>query len=169
VPILVLALLLGGCGGEADELDVVEGEAAKLGELEYSVEVTRFLNPADTTDAEYLEGQPPLEPDEAYLGAFLTVHSDDDERDLRSASDYILVDIRDNRYEPVDLASPLALDIGGIVRAGSQLPPPDSMAAQAPARGGALVFLVEPAINQRLPLSLKIAGEEETATIQLDI
>ena len=42
--------------------DVVEGEPLELGDLQYNVQLTRFLNPDDTEDAEYLVGQPPPTP-----------------------------------------------------------------------------------------------------------
>lgn len=173
IPALLLAigvaLVVGACGGEADEHDVVEGEAAKLGELEYHVELTRFLNPADTEDAEYVRGRAGLDPGESYFGVFVRIENSDDERDLRSASDYTLVDVRGNRYQPIESEGPYALDVGGVVPAGGQLPLADSMAAMGPAKGGALIFRVDAGINQRLPLSLEIAAEGETATVQLDI
>ena len=42
--------------------EVVEGEPLELGELDYNVQITRFLNPDDAEDAEYLVGQPPRRP-----------------------------------------------------------------------------------------------------------
>ncbi len=49
---------LSACG-EEEESEVVEGEPIEVAGLEYNVQITRFLNPDDTEDAEYLVGQPP--------------------------------------------------------------------------------------------------------------
>ena len=63
-----LAALAGGlaaCGDDVRRVasasdvteEAVEGEPLELGELSYNVQITRFLNPDDTEDAEYLRGR----------------------------------------------------------------------------------------------------------------
>jgi hypothetical protein len=70
VPLAAAALTLGvaACGAEEEtetledgtEVSfVVEGEPIELGDLRVNVQLTRFLNPNDIEDAQYLEGLPP--------------------------------------------------------------------------------------------------------------
>ena len=62
IPSIALSLLaailvagaLGACGSEEEETQVAEGEPLELGGLSYNVQLTRFLNPDDAEDAEYL-------------------------------------------------------------------------------------------------------------------
>ena len=52
---------LSACGYSSDSKEVVEGEPVKLGELQYNVIFSRFLNPNDTEDAAYLDELAALE------------------------------------------------------------------------------------------------------------
>jgi hypothetical protein len=45
--------VLAACG-EEEETEVIEGEPVELGDVSYNVVTTRFLNPDDSQDAEYL-------------------------------------------------------------------------------------------------------------------
>jgi len=59
---LALASLAAGvsaCGYSSDSKSVVEGQTVSLGDLQYTVIFSRFLNPNDNEDAAYLVGQPP--------------------------------------------------------------------------------------------------------------
>jgi len=159
---------LGACGS-SDEHEVVEGEPAELGELTYNIQLTRFLNPDDIEDAEYLQGQPAAPPGESYFGVFVRIDNESDDEDLRSTSEYSIVDIRGSRYEPVASESPFALEVGGIVPAADQLPVSDSPAAAGAAAGGVLIFLVEDSVVNARPLQLEIEGEDESASVQLDM
>ena len=62
-----------GCG-EEHGTEAVEGQPLHLGELIYNVQITRFLNPDNVEDENYLEGQPEAPAGEEYLGA--VSHSD---------------------------------------------------------------------------------------------
>ena len=44
-----------------------------------TVQITRFLNPDDAEDAEYLVGQPPPPPGKVYLGVFMVVTNETDD------------------------------------------------------------------------------------------
>ena len=74
--VLALSLALAACG-EEETHEVFEGEPLELGELGYNVQLTRFLNPDDVEDAEYLVGQPPPETGKDYLGVFMVVENHD--------------------------------------------------------------------------------------------
>jgi hypothetical protein len=165
--ILILAGGLAACGAE-EGLEVVEGVPVELEELSYNVELARFLNPNDIEDAEYLVGQPPTERGESFFGVFLRI-ANETEHELPSADRYVITDIRDGRYEPIETESPFALDIGATVPPESQLPPPGSSAAAGPAAGALLLFRVDDTMIDRRPVKLEIPTEEGTAEVELDI
>lgn len=166
----VLALTggLAACGGTEEGLEVHEGEPVEIGELGYNVQLTRFLNPNDVEDAEYLAGQPPARPGTNYLGVFLRITNETD-RELRSAPGYAITDIRGERYEPVDSESAFALNTGAPVQAAGQLPPSGSPAASGPAAGALLIFLVDDTVIDRRPVKLEILAAEDTGEVELDI
>lgn len=165
----VLALTggLAACGTE-EGLEVHEGEPVEIGELAYNVQLTRFLNPNDVEDADYLAGQPPARPGTNYLGVFLRI-TNEAGHELRSAPGYAITDIRGERYEPLGSESAFALSIGAPVRAEGQLPPPGSPAASGPAAGALLIFLVDDTVIDRRPVKLEILAAEDTAEVELDI
>ena len=109
-PCCCSAIAVSGCGEEPTS-EVAEGEPIELAGLKYNIQITRFLNPDDAEDKEYLVGQPPLKPGNAYLGVFMVIKNPSDE-ERPSATDFTVVDTLHNEYEPVESESPYALDIG---------------------------------------------------------
>lgn len=167
--LLVLALTgaLAGCGSE-EETEVVEGEPLELGDLSYNVGLTRFLNPDDNEDAEYLVGLPPAESGTYYLGVFMTIANETDQA-LSSAEGYVVRDTLENEYLPVESESPYALEIGAEVPAEDVLPLPDTTAATGPNHGALLIFLVEDAVSENRALLLEIVSAEGSGDVILDI
>ena len=55
--LLALTAGVSACGYTSDSKHTNEGEPLELGELEYNVTFSRYLNPNDTEDAAYREGQ----------------------------------------------------------------------------------------------------------------
>jgi hypothetical protein len=175
--VLVLALALAlaligvaGCGSdEGKEAD--EGVPIKLGDLKINVQETRFLNPAQPDDSEYLKGQElPVPASQAYLGVFLTIHNDaDDTVKLPTYAEVSIVDTTGAAYQAVpsstDFAAPLGTDLAG----GEDIPAPDTAAANGPTQGALVLFLVGQAVNENRPLKLEIEYEGETGDITLDI
>ncbi len=164
---LALAGVAAGCG-EEEETEVAEGEPIELAGLSYNVGLTRFLNPDDNEDAEYLVGQPPAGPRFYYLGVFLTIDNETEE-DLASAEEYVVRDTLGNEYEPVESESPFALEIGAVVPAEGALPLPDTTAQTGPNQGSLLIFLVEDAVSDNRPLKLEILALEGSGEVILDI
>ena len=158
---------MSACGEEESE-HVIEGEPLELGELSYNVQLTRFLNPEDTEDAEYLVGQPPEQPGQSYLGVFLVIQNESED-ELPSAANYEVVDTQDQTFDPIESKSPYALEIGATVPAEDQLPVPDSTAQTGPIQGAMLIFLVDDSVTENRPLELEIAGEDAAGTVELDI
>jgi hypothetical protein len=164
---LSLSLVLAACG-EEEATEVVEGEPLELGELSYNVQITRFLNPDDTEDAEYLVGQPPPEPGTDYLGVFMVVDNEGDEA-YPSADQYVVHDTQDNRYEPLDSDSPYALDIGATVPEEGQLPLLDTTAQSGPNQGSLVIFQIDESASENRPLKLLISGEDSSGEVILDL
>jgi hypothetical protein len=159
--------LLAGCG-EEEELEVIEGEPVEVNGLAYNVFITRFLNPDDNQDAEYLVGQPPPEAGENYLGVFLTVENEGDER-LFSSSRYAVVDSQGSHFEPLESESPYALQLGAPVPAGDELPLDDTTAQAGPSQGALLLFKVPDTVTENRPLELEIETVSATGTVDLDV
>jgi hypothetical protein len=165
---LVLAGALSACGEDEQTTEVAEGEPIEIAGLEYNVQITRFLNPDDTEDAEYLVGQPPAEPGAAYLGVFMVITNPTD--DARpSATNYVVTDTLDTEYDFLDSESPYALDVGAEVQGNNQLPLVDTTAGTGPNQGSLLIFKVLDSVSDNRPLMLEIQTFGGTGEVTLDI
>ena len=169
----VLAFVLvgvAGCGNDAGK-EADEGVPIKLGDLEINVQETRFLNPAEPDDNEYLEGQPAADAGRQVLPRHLP-HDEEPSRQrgaaCRPRSDE--PHRYDGRRYRVD-SQPHALrgtawhELAG----GADIPVPDTAAAGGPTQGALVLFLVDQAMNENRPLKLEIEHEGETGEITLDI
>jgi hypothetical protein len=168
--LLVAALLVAGCG-EEEELDVVEGEPVELGELGYTVQLTRFLNPDDPEDEAYLRGQPAASADEEYLAVFMTVDNDGDETEA-IPGEMTIRDTRDNTYQPLPSKSEYALELGSTLAPGAEIPRPDTPAASGPINGAMILFLVSRTVTENRPIELEIPFGSEAnvqGRVELDI
>lgn len=170
--LIVLALVgVGGCGGESETHEAEEGVPVELGELEVNVQLTRFLNPADAEDSEYLAGQTvPAPPSKAYLAVFMTIEnlSDSDER-LPGPSEIKVVDTTGAAYEAIPSDTDFAVPLGSVVPGDGEVPEPGSAGASGPTQGAIVLFLVDQLVPENRPLELEIERESETATVTLDI
>jgi hypothetical protein len=164
---IALAVALGACG-EEEETEVVEGEPVALGELEYNVGLTRFLNPDDVEDAEYLAGQAAPGPGVAYLGVFLVIENESEEPQP-SADSYVVHDTLDTEYEALESESPYALELGAEVPAEGELPLPNTTAETGPNDGALLIFEVDDSVSENRPLELEIESDAGTGKVILDI
>jgi hypothetical protein len=166
--VCAVAPALSACGGEEEELDVVEGEPVELDGVEYTVVISRFLNPDDTEDAEYLVGEPEPGPEQLYLGVFIQVSNEGDEP-AEIGDDLTVVDTRGMEYEPVASESPYALE-ATTLEPGDELPRPDSTAAAGPIQGAMVLFLLDERSTENRPLELEIPGPSgQTGLVELDI
>jgi hypothetical protein len=166
---VVLASALTACGDNGeDESLVAEGEPIEISGLEYNVQITRFLNPDDTEDKEYLVGMPPPPTGKEYLGVFLVITNKTD--DLRpSATNFVVNDTLNNEYDFLESESPYALDIGAEVPANGQVPNVDSTAGTGPNQGSLLIFEVDDAVSDNRPLELDIQTFGGDGKVTLDI
>ena len=154
--------------GEEEETEVIEGEPVELGDLSYNVVTTRFLNPDDSQDAEYLEGQPEPKPGEQYLGSFMTVENDGDAA-ASLPPHFEILDTTDTTYESVESESAYALPLGEELAGGESLPAPDTPAADGPIKGSMVLFLMPDSVTENRPLELEIPSSEGDGTVELDI
>ena len=165
---LAFAVGLSACGSSEEPGTSAEGEPIDIAGLSYNVQLTRFLNPDDAEDSEYLVGMPPPKPGTSYLGVFIVIKNDSSEA-RPSASNYTIVDTLHQEFDSVRSDSPYALSVGSDVDAKSQLPVPDSTAATGPVQGSLLIFPVTDDVTDNRPLKLDIQTFDGSGEITLDI
>jgi hypothetical protein len=168
VALVVVALGLAACGS-SESNDVNEGEPVRLGELEFNVTFSRYLNPNDTEDAAYLVGQPEPPKGESYFGVFFEVQNESDEVQ-RLPTEMTITDADDNEFEPVESESIYALELGGEVPGEEQIPILDTPAQQGPIEGAVVIVLLPEEASANRPLVLHIPGPEgEEGNVTLDL
>ncbi len=164
-----LALFAVGCG-EEETSHVVEGEPLELGELHVNVQLTRFLNPADTEDAEYVEGLELPPPGENYLGVFMEVQNEgDEELSLPTEEQVEIEDTTGTTFHPIESDTVFALDLGTVVPPDETIPADDTAAAEGPVQGALLLFLLPRAAEENRPLELHLEANGEEGTVELDL
>jgi len=167
--LVALALGVTACGYESHETEVAEGEPVELGELQFNVTFSRFLNPNDNEDSAYLVGQPPPPRGASYFGVFFEVQNESSEP--HSLPDEVHITDADGReYEPTESESLYALELGGEVEAEEQVPVLDSTAQLGAIEGSLVLFLLPDEVSDARPLILLIPGpEDEEAEVTLDL
>jgi hypothetical protein len=167
---LVAGVLVSGCETNPEsDASAEEGQSMKLGELLYNVQISRFLNPRDPEDEAYLAGQPPPPNDKLYLGVFMLIENEaDSPQDV--PSEFKVVDTAGTEFDPVPSNSLFALELGGTVAPNDQLPEPESTAGNGPIQGAMVLFLIDEAATEDLPLTLDIPSPAgSTGEVELDI
>jgi hypothetical protein len=172
----IAALALVGCGNKHDYVHVAETEGVyvDVGDLVYQVQMSRFLNPGDREDREYLaglpEGTPPLTADETWFGVWMRVKNYTDEP-LQMAEDIFVVDSDETRFDPVPLSETSVFSYKPIMLGPDQVYPlPDTAASSGPIQGALILFKLTNDSLQNRPLKLEIEQEGfETAEIDLDL
>jgi hypothetical protein len=184
LPALLAALAVSACGSSHSRVTTgtYAGESGasapylNVGPLEYEVQISRELNPANSEDATYLQGltqeQRKLEPGQEWFAVFITVYNNTSE-DHPAASSFTITDTQENSYTPVipNEANPFIYR-GGTVPANGQLPLPGTLADDDPAQGLVLLFKIEVVSLDNRPLELKIVDPEdpsESASAELDV
>jgi hypothetical protein len=166
----LLAILFGvsACGSSSEHKEVVEGEPVELGELQYNVIFSRFLNPNDNEDSAYLVGQPKPPPGSAYFGVFFEVHNDSEEPQTLADS-FTITDADHEQFEAAESESLYALPFGAQVESQEQIPLVDSTAQQGPIEGAVVIFELPASASENRPLILEIPGPEGPAEVTLDL
>jgi hypothetical protein len=174
--VLVLAFVLSlalvgfaGCGNDLSK-EADEGVPIKLGDLEITVQETRFLNPAQADDHEYLASQQPPPAAKSYLGVFLTIDNKSDHAvTLPTNAQVRVVDTTGAAYESIPSHTPFAAPLGTQLAGGADIPTPGTAAANGPTQAALVMFLVDEGVSENRPLKLEIDFEGDTGEITLDI
>jgi hypothetical protein len=166
--LLALTVGVSACGYSSNSKHTNEGEPLQLGELEYNVTFSRYLNPNDSEDAAYLEGQPEPAEDSNYFGVFFEVQNKSDEPQQLPSS-LTITDAEDKEYKALPSESIFALPFEGTVEPEEQIPVLDSPAQQGPIEGAVAVFLIPEEASANRPLTLHIEGAEEKGEVTLDL
>jgi hypothetical protein len=166
--LLALAVGVSACGYSSNSKHTNEGEPLQLGELEYNVTFSRYLNHNDTEDAAYLEGQKEAPKDHNYFGVFFEIQNKSDEPQ-QLPSTLTITDAEDNEYKVLPSESLYALPFEGTVEAEEQIPVLDSPPQQGPIEGSVAIFLLPEEASANRPLTLHIEGAEEKGEVTLDL
>jgi len=177
ITLLVTALCLGGFAlmlsacGEEEGNHVTEAATLELGDVGYRVQITRFLNPQDVEDAEYLDDLPKTLPKgKAYLGVFLKIENEGSgDYEVPSKADFTVKDTTGQEFSPIPQDTPFSLVLGDTIPSGGELPLPDSAAGAGPIEGALLLFEVDTSITENRPIELDIDSDGNKGSIELDI
>jgi hypothetical protein len=169
VAVLVLSTALTACGSSEDDKDVHEGVPVELGELQYNVLFTRFLNPYDVEDKDYLAGQAPPGPDQLYVGVFVQIINKNKDNPETIPPDWTITDTEHNEYFPLPSESPYALPLGEAIGPEDQVPALDSIPQVGSIEGSLVLFLIPDEATEDRPIELLIPGEGGPAKVELDV
>jgi hypothetical protein len=169
--VLAITLLgVAGCGNDLGK-EADEGVPIELGSLKINVQETRFLNPGQPDDREYLEGQQlPTPAGKSYLGVFLTMENEGDSAvRLPSNAQVSITDTTGASYQSIPSHTDFAAPLGTTLAGGADIPAPGTAAANGPTQGAIVLFLVDQGVSENRPLKLEIEFQGETGDITLDI
>jgi hypothetical protein len=174
-----LAALAVGCGSGTGQVTSAETEGLYLdiNGLKYQVQMSRYLNPDDIEDRQYLVGLPEgteeLAADEIYFGVWVRVENTSEDETLPSASRWEIHDTQENIFRPLSVDG----DINPFVYEAVEVPPKTviplatSAAGQGPTQGSLLLFKLKIDSLQNRPLELKFSngGDSTEGTYDLDV
>lgn len=175
------AVAISACGAEHDsEARQVradtEGLYLELGGLQYQVQSSRQLNPADETDRAFFVGIPQdardLEAGQTWFAVFLLVQNNSDEAQP-AAEAFEIIDTQERVYRPVPLGRENVYRYRAFtIPPGGTLPESDTTARESAIGGALLMFKITNQSLDNRPLEFKIETPEvpqETGIIDLDV
>ena len=166
--VLAAAFTVSACGYSSDSKSVVEGESVSLGDLQYTVIFSRYLNPNDSEDSAYLVGQPAPPAGSTYFGVFFEVQNESHSRQTLPKT-LTITDAAHRVYHVIPSESLYALPLGGPAEPQEQVPVLDSTPQEGPIEGSLALFLLPAAASDNRPLTLSIPGPEGPAEVTLDL
>jgi hypothetical protein len=179
----LIVLAAAGCGhDEAAETALqqtaeTEGLYLDVNGLKYQIQMSRFMNPNDVEDQEYLvglpDGAPPPSADEIYFGVWVRVENTSKDETRPAASVWEIHDTQENVYRPI----PLDTEINPFAFEPVDVPPKTviplstSAAGQGPTQGLMLLFKIRNEAFQNRPLELRFrnGGSGQEGTYDLDV
>jgi hypothetical protein len=181
---VLAALALSACGDSHTRVSTgtyagESGAAApylNVGALTYQVQISRQLNPYNSEDAAYLDGLTPaqrlLGPGQEWFAVFVQVYNNTSRQHPMSAS-ITISDTQENVYSPtVPDATNLFAYRPGPIAPNSQIPPPGTIAADAPTQGALLLYKIQIVSLDNRPLQIRIVSPQnprESASAELDV
>jgi hypothetical protein len=174
-----LVALAAGCGSSTGQVTSAETEGLYLdiNGLKYQVQMSRYLNPADVEDREYLVGLPEgteeLAEDEIYFGVWVRVENTSEDETRPAASVWEIHDTQENIYRPLSIdaeVNPFVFEPVDVPPK-TVLPLTTSAAGQGPTQGLLLLFKVKIDSLQNRPLELRFSngGDSAEGTYDLDV
>jgi len=178
VLLVFVAALVAGCGNKVAVITQAETEGVyvDVAGLTYQVQLSRFLNPGDIEDRQYLAGLPEGVPaalpgDEIWFGVWMRVKNYSD-ASLTPTNTFVIADTEGKEYRPVPLdpATNPFVYVPHVLHHSQVLPAPNSAAASGPIQGSLILFRLKTDSLQNRPLRLHIEqGEGEEAEVDLDL
>src|ERR671918_1926217 len=156
----LVAVVATGCGGGTGVVTTAETEGLYLdiNGLKYQIEMSRYINPNDIEDREYLVGLPessaPPTEDEIYFGVWVRVENVSATETRPAASVWEIHDTQENVYRPI----PIDTEINPFAFEPVDVPPKTviplttSAAGQGPTQGLLLLFKLKVDALQNRPL-----------------
>jgi hypothetical protein len=178
VLLAVFAAIFAGCGNKTELTTVAETEGIYLdvAGLTYQVQLSRFLNPGDVEDKEYLVGLPEGVPaqlpgDEIWFGVWMRVKNYSDDA-LTPTNEFVIKDTEGNEFRPVPLdaaLNPFAYH-PILLQHAQVLPTPDTAAASGVIQGSLILFRLKTDSLPNRPLQLSIEQNgSESGEVDLDL
>lgn len=175
VTAVLASVVFAGCGEKTDyvRFGETEGIYVDVGNLVYQVQLSRFVNPGDVEDDDYLRGLPSnfdVPADEILFGVWMRVKNYTD-LPLNPTHEFVIEDTEGNTYEPIALEDSNVFSYNPAALPAHQVYPiPDSAAANGPIQGSLILFKLKNDSLQNRPLVLHIeqAGQE-SAEVDLDL
>jgi hypothetical protein len=167
--VLALSAALTACNTSEDKHNLREGEPVQLGDLQYNVVFSRFLNPYDIEDKGYLVGQPLPKPHQLYLAIFVQILNKNKNSPVTIPSGWTITDTVHNNYYPLPSKSPYALRLGAPIGPEEQAPALDSTPQVGPIEGSLVLFSIPDSATTDRPLRLIIPGTGGPAEVNLDV
>ena len=172
------AVSLSGCflEEEKDEGEPLrEGLAVKVDGIEYTVFITRELNPSLADDRGYWHGAE-AKPGHSLYGIFIQAcNRSNDDDDLEDATydatdDFTVVDTQGNEYEPLEAEEDNVFHYHAVpLEPGTCIPNVGSLPQQGPTGGAMIPFDFPLAAGENRPLELEIRSGGEEGKIELDL
>jgi hypothetical protein len=181
--IALLAVVGSGCGHDENEATAIqqtaetEGLYLDVNGLKYQIQMSRYMNPSDIEDREYLvglpEGSPEPSEDEIYFGVWVRVENTSHDETRPAASVWEIHDTQENVYRPL----PIDTDVNPFAFEPVDVPPrtviplPSTAAGQGPVQGLMLLFKIRNESFQNRPLELRFrnGGSGQEGTYDLDV
>jgi hypothetical protein len=184
----LLAVVAAGCGNhpttgtnnavEGSAVADTEGIYLDINNLKYQIEMSRYMNPNDVEDAEYLKGLPEgaAQPNgtDTWFGVWVRVQNVTDQTHP-VADNWEIRDTLGKVYRPIPLdtnVNVFAFDKTAQVPPNTVLPLSSTAAGQGPINGKLLLFKISNDSLQNRPLELRFTNGQQgggTGVYDLDV